>query len=144
MIYKTFLTFISVAIIPTVIMCAHADKADTSDVPKQLVKLAQDIVSGKNQKATLSSIAPRSYVVSSSKMADLRSVILGTDKSIQLIEDSTRQALRVMLKSNPNEDSAYLVLTTATRQATDVRCHTIVFMKDNTGKWLVETWHTPQ
>ena len=142
--YRTLLRIILAVAIPTIVFCGQADKTDSSYSPMKLVTLAQDIISGKNQQTTLSSIAPGSYVVSSSGMADLRSVILGTDKSIQLTEDTTRQAMRVMLKSNSDEDSAYLVLTTATRQATDLRCHTIVFMKDKTGKWLVETWHTPQ
>jgi hypothetical protein len=142
--YRTLIRIIVLAAIPAIGLCEQADRADSSDVPYQLISLAQDIISGRNQQLTLSSIAPGSYVVSSSNMADLRAVVLGTDKSIQLTEDSTRQAIRVMLKSNPNEDAAYLVLTTATRQAKDFRCHTIVFMKDKTGKWFVETWHTPQ
>ena len=142
--YRTLLRITVVAFIPAIVWCGQIDNADSSDVPKQLVTLAQDIISGKNQQMTLSSIAPGSYAVSSSRMADLRAVVLGTDKSVPLTEDSTRQAIRVILKSNPNVDAAYLVLTTGTRQATDLRCHTIVFMKDKTGKWFVETWHTPE
>ena len=125
----------SLGILTTHAIAFQSRDADTSDTLHELVTLAENTLNGKNLESVLSSIAPGAIVVSSSHVVDLHAMLTGQDSSIRLPEDTTRQALEVRLKTNPAEDVAHLLLTTARPQRQDRRYHLFIFMKDELHKW---------
>lgn len=49
--------------------------------------------------------------------------------------------MTVQLKMNEAENAAYLILGTHPEPTKNSRFHTVVFMKDSKGRWLIESWH---
>jgi hypothetical protein len=118
----------------------QANRTQEAEIADQLVSIAQDILAGHNTVATASTIAPGARLVSGPSNVDLRDVVTGADRTVTLVDRPPRQTNALRLKTNENEDSAFLLLTTS-NQGKDVRYHTVVFMRDKHGEWKVETWH---
>ena len=118
----------------------QTNRTQDPDITDQLVAIAQNILSGRTNEESANSIAPGARLVSGSSNVDLRDVVVGTDTSVTLADRPPRQPNALQLKTNQNEDSAYLLLTTS-NQGKDVRHHTIVFMRDKHGEWKIEMWH---
>jgi hypothetical protein len=126
-------------------VCAGQVKKSTADdLIDQLVGVTQRILAGGNLDRNDTLVASGARVVSGSLNTNLREVVAGKNTSFSLAEDTSRQGIDIRLKSNDNDDAAFLLLTTATRQKRDLRYHTVVFMRDHAGQWRIESWHTSQ
>lgn len=139
---KYRIMLMSIGILTSSAFAFQNTNTDSSDTLYQLVTLAENVLFGKNLESALSFLASGSTVVSSSRIADLHSVLAGKDSSIRVVEDSTRRSMEVRLKTNAEENCAFLVLTTATALHKDLRYHTFIFEKDSTHRWRLEVWRT--
>jgi hypothetical protein len=83
----------SIGILTSSAFAFHNTNTDSSDTLYQLVTLAENVLFGKNLESALSFLASGSTVVSSSRIADLHSVLAGKDSSIRVVEDSTRRSM---------------------------------------------------
>jgi hypothetical protein len=130
-----------------VISCSHMSAAgeekavDTSATWKPLLLFVQDILAGKDLAGHEIGISPGAYLVSGNRCENLHGVISGEVKTCTLNEGPSRAAMSIALKMNDAEDAAYLRLKTQTVEKTDDRYHTIIFMKNSDGRWLIESWH---
>jgi hypothetical protein len=137
-----FCTFALLAACPHQTIAAEEKAIETSVAWEPLLQFVQDILAGKDIAGNGIGISPGAYLVSGNRCENLHGVISGEVKTCTLIEGSSRTATAMALKMNDAEDAAYLRLKTQTGEKADDRYHTIVFMKNSDGRWLVECWHT--
>jgi hypothetical protein len=107
----------------------------------QFVQTVQDILAGKNVEQAQSIIPQGAGLVYGARFEDLKSVVAGQIKSCSLA-DTSYHGVMIQAKTNPSEDAGFLILKTQKYDTTKVRFHTIVFMKDSTGKYKINIWHT--
>jgi ketosteroid isomerase-like protein len=87
-------------------------------------------------------VADGARLVIRGNIVSLADVIAGKSKNCSLVEKSEKSPVSVQLKMNDAEDAAYLILGTQPEGQKGQRVHTVLFMKDANGKWLIENWHT--
>lgn len=137
-----FKTLILINICCSFLFAAQAQEKDQSSQWKPLIKAIQDVLAGHPIESRNIIIAPGAYLAFGDKYENLKSVTSGESKTCSLKEDSTRGAVQVVLKINDSEDAGFITLKTQTDKETNVRYHTVVFMKDSSGDWIIEAWHT--
>jgi hypothetical protein len=133
--YYTF-----VHIVSFLLLVAQDREDGQSNKWMTLVQSVQDVLAGKPIRHMNITISPGAYVAFGNKYENMESIITGKSKTCSLKEDSTQSAVRVVVKVNDSENAAFVTLKTQTNQKTNERYHTVVFMKDSTGVWSIETW----
>lgn len=107
----------------------------------KLVETVKDILAGKNVEHAKASISAGARLVYGVQFENLRSVVAGEIKTCPLA-DSSYQSVMINAMTNDSEDAGYIVLKTVKSDNSKVRFHTIVFMKDSTGQYKINSWHT--
>lgn len=119
-------------------------KSGDDELLETLLSFPKRILAGGDANRNDTLIAHGARLVSGSLNVDLQEVVAGKNASISLVEDTSWQGVEIRLKTNDNDDSAYMVLTTAKRATNERHYHTIVLMKDKAGVWRVENWNRSQ
>jgi len=112
--------------------------ADTSQKWQILLHTVQEILTGNSPGQYSARIAPGAQLAIGDRLLDLEGVVASRDSNL-LLEDQTRGPVSLHLKMNTEENAAFLLL--GTQPDSKKRYHTVVFMKDSTGTWMVESWH---
>jgi hypothetical protein len=107
----------------------------------QFVQTVRDILAGKNIEQAQTIIPPGARIVYGARFENLRAVVAGEIKAC-FLADSSYHGVMIQAETNPSEDAGVLILKTQKYDTTKVRFHTIVFMKDSTGRYKIHTWHT--
>lgn len=121
-----------------------SDDRDTTDTSKEwssLVQSVQDILHGSSSGQTLVEIAPWAQLAIGDTLLRLSDVVGGRSETHSLLEDSYNAPASIRLKVNDEENAAYLILGTHPEPKRHPQYHTVVFMKDSAGLWLIESWH---
>jgi hypothetical protein len=71
----------------------------------------------------------------------LLNVLKRKDRLSILREDSTRQGVQVIAKSNEAENAIYVLLKTDNAKKGDPRWHSLVLYKEPENKWHIYMWH---
>jgi hypothetical protein len=80
-------------------------------------------------------------VVSGDSTRPLLEVLKNKDRANILREDSLRQSVHLMARSNKAEDAIYVVLKTVDAAKRDPRYHSLVLYKEPATGWQVYLWH---
>jgi hypothetical protein len=107
----------------------------------QFVQTVRDILAGKNVEQTQAIIHRGARLIYGARFENLKSVVAGEIKGLSLA-DTSYHGVMIQAETNPSEDAGYLTLKTVKYDTTKVRFHTIVFMKDSTGKYKINSWHS--
>jgi len=107
----------------------------------QFVDKVVDIQQGKNVEQAQTIVRQGARLIYGTRFEELKSVVAGEIKTCSLA-DTSYHGVMIRARSNPSEDAGYIILKTKKPDTTKVRFHTIVFMKDSTGLYLIESWHT--
>jgi hypothetical protein len=107
----------------------------------KIIRTVQDILAGKNVDSTKATIAKGARLVYGVKYVSLGAVVAGDIKTCSLA-DSSYHGIAIQAETNPSEDMGSLILKTQKYDTTEVRFHTVVFMKDSTGQFKIISWHT--
>jgi hypothetical protein len=119
-------------------------KPGDDELLEALLSFPKRILAGGEASRNDTLIANGARLVAGPLNVDLREVVAGKNASFSLVEDTSWQGVEIRLKTNDNDDSAYMVLTTARKTTNERRHHTIVLMKDKAGVWRVENWNRSQ
>jgi hypothetical protein len=106
-----------------------------------LVQTVKSCLLGKQLEQPRVGVAPGAQLIIQGNIVNLSDALGGRDKEWSLVEKSEKKPVSMQLKMNDREDAAYLVLGTQPDGQKGQRVHTVVFMKDSDGKWLMELWH---
>jgi len=107
----------------------------------QLVQTVRDILAGKNVEQAQTIIPQGAGLVYGVRFEKLKAVVAGEIKGLSLA-DTSYHGVMIQAKTNPSEDAGFIILKTQKYDTTRVRFHTIVFMKDSTGKYKISSWHS--
>ena len=107
----------------------------------ELVETVKDILAGRNLEHAKASIAAGAHLVCGAHFENLERVVSGEASTCSLADTSYRSVM-INAKTNESEDAGFLVLKTVTSDNLNVRFHTVVFMKDSTGQYKINGWHT--
>ena len=122
---------------------AYAGDSNEKDAKwAPLVESVKNILLGKTSDQPGIDVADGAQLVTKGSIVSLADVIAGKSKNCSLVEKSEKSPVSVQLKMNNAEDAAYIILGTHPEGQKGQRVHTVLFMKDANGKWLIENWHT--
>ena len=122
---------------------AHAGDVKEKDAKwTPLVESMKNILLGKRSDQPGIDVAHGAQLVIEGSIVSLADVLAEKDKKHSLVEKSEKSPVSVLLKMNDAEDAAYIILGTQPEGQKGQRVHTVIFMKDANGKWLIENWHT--
>jgi hypothetical protein len=82
-------------------------------------------------------IAPQAQLAIGDSLLDLPAVF-ASGRGDLLRGDQNRPPVSICRKMNAEKNAAFLLF--ATQRESKTRYHTVVFMKDSTGTWMVESW----
>jgi hypothetical protein len=116
-------------------------KSGDDELLETLLSFPKRILAGGDANRNDTLIAHGARLISGPLNVDLQEVVAGKNTSISLVEDTSWQGTEIRLKTNDNDDSAYMVLTTGKKATNERRHHTIILMKDKAGVWRVENWN---
>lgn len=85
--------------------------------------------------------SPEGMVITGDTIRHLREVLNAKDRSAVLREDSTREGIQIMARSNKAEDAIYVVLKTVNAKKDDPHWHSLVLYKEPETGWQVYLWH---
>jgi hypothetical protein len=117
-------------------------KQDQSARWEPLLQTVEGILAGKNPDNGKITIAPGARLIFGRKEERLQDLVSGKITTCSLKEDSSRVSASLVLKVNDSDNAAFLILKTEAEKKADARFHTVVFMKDSSGQWRIESWHT--
>ncbi len=80
-------------------------------------------------------------VISGDTVRHLLEVLKAKDRASVLREDSTREGVQIMARSNKAEDAIYVVLKTVNAKKQDPHWHSMVLYKEPETGWQVYLWH---
>ena len=123
---------------PRALASGDGAAVDTSQKWQILLHTVQEILSGSAPGEYSAKIGPGAQLVIGERQFDLGEVVASRDSTL-LREDPIRGPVSLRLKMNDQENAAFLLLRTVPDSTT--RYHTVVFMKDSTGTWMIESWH---
>jgi hypothetical protein len=121
---------------------ASAQSKDPSEKWMPLYQAVENILAGKPIADGNIVVGKEAYLVYGASYQSLPGVMKGEFKNITLVEDTSRKSGSITMKINDREEAAYMTLMTETKANTERRYHTIVFMKDDKGRWVLNAWHT--
>jgi hypothetical protein len=124
------------------IVAVAGQHKDNSEKWAPLVYAVKDVLAGKKIASDSILISPGAYLVKDGTFTNLRSVALGELRTVSLTEDASRSGASITMKINDPENAAYLMLKTVSATKDGARYHTVVFMKDDKGRWVIQAWHT--
>ena len=113
---------------------------DKHEVFFRFVQSVNDILGGKDAAHTQDIIAQRARLIYGTRFESLKSVVAGEIKGLALA-DTSYHGVMIEAQTNQSEDAGFLVLKTVKSDPTQVRFHTIMFMKDSTGSYRINCWH---
>ena len=123
-------------------LAGNPEIGDQSDEWYSLVQSVRDILTGSPATQTVVRISPEAQLAIGDTILSLSDVVSGKDKTRTLLEKSEQNAVSLHLKVNDAKDAAFLIFKTRPEPEKLPRLHTVVFMKDSKGGWLIESWHT--
>ena len=106
----------------------------------RFVQTVRDILAGKDLEQAQTIIPQEARLVYGARLEKLKAVVAGEIKGLSLA-DTSYHGVMIQGRTNPSEDAGFLILKTQKYDTTKVRFHTIVFMKDSTGKYKINIWH---
>ncbi len=86
-------------------------------------------------------VSPEANLVSGQNVMRLQDILIGKDREAVLHENSSRQGVQVIARSNKNEDAIYVVLKTVNAQKTEPHYHSLVLYKEPGTGWQIFLWH---
>ncbi len=107
----------------------------------KIVQAVQDILAGKEAGQAEGLIAKNAHLVCGTKLLNLRAVVHGEITACSLA-DTAYHGVLIEGQTNPAEDMGFIVLKTVQNDTTKVRFHSVVFLKDSTGRFKIISWHT--
>ena len=106
----------------------------------QFVRTVEDILAGKNTEQATAIIGKGARLIFGARFEDLHAVVTGEIRDCPLA-DTSYHGVMLQAQTNPSEDAGVLVLKTQKTDTTRVRFHSIVFMKDSKGEYVINIWH---
>jgi hypothetical protein len=107
----------------------------------RFVQNVQDVLAGNNRESSIAVIGRGARLVDGARLENLKSVVTGEVSGLSLV-DTSYHGVMIQAETNPSEDAGYLILKTEMYDTTRVRFHTITFMKDSTGTYKINCWHS--
>ena len=117
-----------------------ADDGEAVDTTQQwevLLHSAKEILTGSLSGQTGVKIAPSAQLAIGDTLMSLSDVVGGKSKTHSSLEGTP---VSVRLRMNAEENMATFLLGTHPEPDRSPRYHTVVFMKDSTGMWLIVSW----
>jgi hypothetical protein len=106
----------------------------------KVVQTITDILAGKNIEQAKTIISQGARLVYGVRFEKLKAVVAGEIKGLSLA-DTSYHGVMILGETNPSEDAGYIILKTVKSDTTQVRFHTVVFLKDSTGRFNICSWH---
>lgn len=107
----------------------------------QLVRTVKDILAGEDVEQARTAVSQGARLVYGARFEELEAVVAGEIKGLSLA-DTSYHGVMIRAETNSSEDAGFLILKTQKSDTTNVRFHTVVFMKDSTGQFKIHGWHT--
>jgi hypothetical protein len=124
-------------------LCAAQGLQDTTkhgDVYK-IIDAIQMMMQGGSYDQVKQYASSEGIVVTRDSVLHLLGVLKGKDRATVLREDSTRQGVQIIARSNKNEDALYVVLKTVNAAKGDPHFHSLVLYKEPETGWQIFMWH---
>jgi hypothetical protein len=106
----------------------------------RMLRTVCDILEGKKPELAETYIPQRARLICGPRFEDLRTAVAGDVAGISLA-DTSYHGVMVEAQTNPSEDMGFMILKTRKSDTTQVRFHTVVFMKDSVGQYKIRVWH---
>jgi hypothetical protein len=134
--FAVLAAILALAALPT-----FAQNADDTSSWEPLLDAVHDVLAGRPVTEAGIRLSPDAYLICNGVYAHLATASTATPDSLRFREDSTRVSASLTMKINDAKDAAYLTLKTKAAEGGDERFHTVVYMKDDKGNWVIEAWH---
>jgi hypothetical protein len=139
---RNLIVFLLVSVL--LCMASMVNNISSQDAHAEFYKVVQtitDILAGKNTQQALTLIHQGARLVYGARFENLKPVVAGEIKGLSLA-DSSYHGIMILGETNPSEDAGFITIKTVKSDTTQVRFHTVVFMKDSTGQFKIHSWHT--
>jgi len=107
----------------------------------KIVRTIKDILQGQNTEQARAGIAPGARLIWGAKFVDLGDVVTGKNTTCSLA-DTSFHGVMIQARTNETEDMGWVILKTRQSDTTNVRFHSVVFLKDSTGRYRIHHWHS--
>lgn len=107
----------------------------------KMIGLIQKMMQGAPYEQVKPYASIEGMVISGDTTRHLLEVLKAKDRAAILREDSTRQGIQIIARSNKAEDAIYVVLKTVNAKKEDPRWHSLVLYKEGDTGWQVYLWH---
>lgn len=107
----------------------------------KIVRTVKDILLGQNTEQAKAGIAPGAQLIWGAKFVDLGDVVAGKNTTCPLA-DTSFHGVMIQARTNETEDMGWVILKTRQSDTTKVRFHSVVFLKDSTGRYRIHHWHS--
>ena len=131
------------AIVLSASLCAAQGLQDTTkqgDVYR-IINAIQMMMQGGAYDQVKQYASHEGIVVTEDTVLHLLEVLKGKERETVLREDSSRQGVQIIARSNKNEDALYVVLKTVNAKKEDPHFHSLVLYKEPETGWQIYMWH---
>lgn len=115
-------------------------KQDEHEEFWKIIQTMKDILAGTHAEQAQHSISPGAQLICGARLENLRDVVAGRNTPCTLA-DTSYHGVMIQAQTNASEDMGYVVLKTRKADTTRVRFHSVVLMKDSTGRYNIHAWH---
>jgi len=123
---------------PWVQASGDGDDQDTSPGWTILQHTVQEVLTGGRLGPYSAQIAPGAQIAVGDSVLDLADALASGYVTLPIHGQSKPPAL-IRQKMNREGDAAFMLF--GTQRDSGMRYHTVVFMRDSTGTWAIESWH---
>ena len=124
---------------PGVLASEDLDRQDAAGDWRVLQHTVQEVLTGSRRLGPNSArIAPGARLAVGGSVLDLATAVAAGHADL-LAQDQTTPPTLIRQKMDPDGSAAFMLL--GMERDSKMCYHTVVFMKDSTGTWMVETWH---
>jgi len=137
-------TLVLAALVLISATCGYAQVQKDTTVRHELytvVEQVQKVLQGGDPDSIKKFISPEAYIISGKNMTHLLDALKAKNREAILGEDSTRQGVEIIARSNDNEDAIYIVLKTVNAKKEDARYHLLVLYREPKLGWQIHIWH---
>jgi hypothetical protein len=106
----------------------------------KIVTAVENILLGKDLDQAKSLIGQRADLIWRGRLMNLRQLVAGENKTFSLV-DTAFHGVAITGRTNQAEDMGIITLKTVKHDTTQVRFHTVVFLKDSTGEFRIISWN---
>ena len=106
----------------------------------RIIRTVQDILAGKNVEQALDVVGQGAGLICGARLENLRDVMTGKVPTCSLA-DTSFHGIMVQGRTNSAEDMGFIILKMQKSDTTEVRFHTVVFIKDSVGRFKISVWH---